>query len=76
MEAAYSDLDGVVYVTFAVTEEGRTDAIEVTGSFPPGIFDQASINAVEDWTYEPATREGVPVRREGVETRFDFRMRR
>lgn len=76
MEAAYSDLDGVVYATFAVTEEGRTDAIEVTGSFPPGVFDQASINAIEDWTYEPATRDGVPVRREGVVTRFDFRMRR
>lgn len=75
-DAAYSDIDGVVYVTFAVTEEGRTDAIEVTGSFPPEIFDEASIDAIEDWVYEPATRDGEPVRREGVETRFDFRMAR
>ncbi len=75
-DAAYSDIDGVVYVTFAVTEEGRTDAIEVTGSFPPEIFDEASIEAIEDWVYEPATRDGEPVRREGVETRFDYRMQR
>ncbi|WP_323763063.1 energy transducer TonB [Maricaulis sp.] len=76
MGAAYADLDGVVYLTFAVTEEGRADAIEVTGAFPPGVFEEAAIEAVERWTYEPATRDGEPVRREGVETRFDFRMQR
>ena len=76
MNAAYSNLDGVVYLNFAVTEDGRTDAIEVTGAFPPGVFDEVAIDAVETWQYEPATRDGVPVRREGVETRFDFRMQR
>ena len=43
MNAAYSNLDGVVYLNFAVTEEGRTDAIEVTGAFPPGVFDEVAI---------------------------------
>ena len=72
--AAYSDLDGVVYLRFTVTETGETENIELVGSFPPGVFDDASIRAVRRWRYEPATRDGIPVRREGVETRFDFRM--
>jgi len=75
-DALWSDLDGVVYVRFDVTAEGRTDNVEVIGAFPPGVFDQASIRAVRDWRYEPATRDGEPVLRENVETRFDFRIAR
>jgi TonB family protein len=75
-DAAYSNLDGVVYVSFDVTATGRTRNIRIIGSFPPAIFDATSVSAVEDWRYEPATRDGEPILREGVETRFDFRMQR
>ncbi len=75
-DAARSDLNGVVYVRFDVTAGGRTDDIEVIGAFPPGVFDRASIDAVRVWRYQPATRDGEAVRREGVETRFDYVMQR
>ncbi|WP_203292170.1 energy transducer TonB [Maricaulis parjimensis] len=73
-EAAVSDLDGVVYVRFDVTADGRTENVEVIGSFPPGIFDDASVEAVRRWRYQPATRDGEPVPHQGLETRFDYRM--
>jgi TonB family protein len=72
--AAQADLDGIVLVQFAVTEEGRTDAAEIIAAAPTGVFDDAVLRAMRSWRYEPAMIDGQPVRRERVLTRFMFTM--
>ncbi len=68
--------EGVIYVRFVVTETGEVDDIEIVGGFPPGAFNEVVVDALEGWRYDPATQDGVPVRRSGVEQRFDYRMQR
>ena len=74
INAAYANVGGVVYVGFDVDERGRTENVEVIISAPQGIFDDAALDAVRSWRYEPAILDGEPVVRHGIETRFDFTM--
>lgn len=68
-------MEGVVIVEFAVDENGRVADPQIRASIPGGLFDEAVLSAMEDWTYTPATQEGVPVRREGVSVCFTFMLR-
>lgn len=68
-------MEGVVIVEFAVDENGRVADPQIRASVPGGLFDEAVLSAMEDWTYTPATQEGVPVRREGVSVCFTFMLR-
>ena len=72
--AAQNDLDGLVLVRFDVTENGRSDAVEIVAAAPGGVFDDAVLRAMRGWQYEPATIDGHPVRRTGVVTKFLFSM--
>ncbi len=70
--ALMANLDGVALVRFDVNEDGRTENAEVVASAPPQIFDEAAVEAVEDWRYDPAVIDGEIVRRTGVLTEFRF----
>lgn len=72
--AAAADIDGIVLVRFDVTEAGRTDAARIIAAAPGGIFEDVSLRAIRSWRYEPAMNDGLPVRREGVLTQFQFTM--
>jgi TonB family protein len=59
-------LTGSVTVEFTVNTSGETRDIHVVEAMPPGVFDQAAINAVKQWRYAPLLVDGaavdVPVR--------------
>lgn len=72
VDAARAGAEGLALVSFDITPEGRTENIEVLYSIPFSLFGEASVEAIESWSYEPATEDGIPVRREGVTTDFRF----
>jgi len=59
-EARAGKISGVVYLTLTVTAEGTPEDIEVTSGIDPGL-DQSAIDAISQWTFQPATREGQAV---------------
>jgi len=65
------DVDGWVELEFTVLRDGTTGDIVVTNSNPRKTFDNAAINAVAQWRYEPVMRDGKAVeQRAAVRIRF------
>ena len=63
MPAALSsiDLDAVVKVRFVVNEDGVPTNLQVTTPSPYEELNKAATDAVAQWRYKPATRDGVIV---------------
>ncbi len=59
-EAKDSRLQGVVGLSLVVNKQGRAETIRVEKSLDPGL-DQAAIDAIRKWTFQPATKDGKPV---------------
>lgn len=72
MNAAAAGFEGVAVIRFSVNEQGRVVDPDVVLSIPFSDFGESALDAVRRWRYEPATREGRPVRRDGVVTQFEF----
>ena len=51
---------GTVKVVFVVDEEGRVQYPLVSSSSDP-VFEQAALEAVRQWRFEPGRRDGKPV---------------
>ena len=65
------NIDGWVELEFTVLPDGRTGDIVVTNSNPRRTFDNAAINAVAKWRYQPVMRDGKAVeQRAAVRIRF------
>ncbi len=64
--ALKQSLSGAVTLEYTVDTRGATRDIHVVEAAPPGVFDQAAINAVKHWRYAPMIVNGaavaVPVR--------------
>ena len=60
-------IEGRVTVSYIVTDTGETTEIEILDSAGV-VLDAAVVEAIEGWRYEPASRQGVPVK-----TRLRFR---
>lgn len=54
-------LEGVVEVSFIVTENGAVQDIQVEESAGPA-FDPFVVDVLKNWRFEPATKHGVPVK--------------
>ncbi len=52
---------GHVTLSFVVDLDGSVQDVVVVESAPPGVFDQAAIEAVRSWTFSPGQHEGSPV---------------
>lgn len=64
--------DGSVEVRFTIDRDGRVRNPEVIDATPAGYgFEEAALQALQDWRFEPFKRGGQPVSRT-VETGFDF----
>lgn len=50
-QAERDGVEGEVVVGFALTPEGRTRDLAVIESTPPGVFDEAAMDAVRGWRY-------------------------
>jgi protein TonB len=59
--ALQQGLEGTVSLIFLIDETGKTTNIQVTRNSEFPEFDFASIRAVKQWRYKPATREGRPI---------------
>ena len=59
--SAYRDRrEGSVQVEFTVDGNGETTDIEVVDAEPRGVFEDAAIEAVEEWRFQPQITEGRP----------------
>lgn len=54
-------ISGSVVLEYTVDARGETRDIHVVEATPPGVFDQAAINAVRHWRYTPVLVNGSPV---------------
>ena len=59
-EARAAKIQGPVHLRVIVTPEGKAENIEVTSGIDPGL-DQSAIDALSQWTFQPATKEGKAV---------------
>lgn len=65
-------LEGYVKVRYSVDATGAVVDAMVVDSKPRRIFDEAAIDAVSHWQYDPKIEDGVPVQYAGAETTFRF----
>ena len=67
------NITGVVEVQFTVTTDGRVRSMSILRSEPGDTFDQAAMDAVEQWRFEPVIENGVAVeKRTAVRLAFDL----
>ena len=73
-DAERQKLSGWVDVEFTVAPDGSTQDLVVRGAEPQRTFDQAAIDAVKRWRFEPIMRDGVAVaQRAAVRIRFELK---
>lgn len=69
---AAREIEGWVRVRFNISVTGTVlDAIVVDGE-PMGAFDDAALDAIKRWRYNPKVENGAAVERRGVETMLRF----
>lgn len=59
--AAEQRIVGKVVVRVDVDTEGRATDVRVLEASPSGVFDDATVAAAKQWTFEPAIRNGKAV---------------
>jgi protein TonB len=59
--ARRSKLEGVVVLEAVITKTGSVEEVKVLRALHP-VLDQAALNAVKQWKYEPAILNGKPVK--------------
>ena len=50
--------EGTVTVQYDVTAQGQVTNVRVIASEPPGLFDDAALDAVRSWVFRPQIRSG------------------
>lgn len=71
-QARKRGVQGYVVVEFTVGADGTVINPAVVDAQPPGVFDQAALQAARKFTYLPQMHEGVAVPVEGVRNRINF----
>jgi len=59
-KALEEGLSGSVTVDFVVDVKGEPTEVRIAAANPPGIFDQAALEAIKQCRYEPFVLDGVP----------------
>jgi bla regulator protein blaR1 len=73
-EALAQHINGKVVLLIDIDAQGNPTNVVVDRSEPPGVFDQASIDAARKWKFQPAVKDGVPVAgRISVPVQFESR---
>jgi protein TonB len=60
--AARRNTQGRVEVSYTINSDGRVSDVQIVSSEPPGVFDRAARDAVEDWRYEATGRSTRTIR--------------
>jgi TonB family protein len=71
--AVAQHIAGSVTLEYTVDTSGETRDVHVVEATPPGVFDQAAINAVKHWRYAPPLVNGAAVE-VPVRTRMRFEL--
>jgi len=70
-DASRRGIDGWVDLQFLVNTDGSVGELTIVGAQPVGIFEQAALDAVRHWHYQPVLRDGQAVtQRARVRLRF------
>lgn len=72
--AEYLGMPGLVTVLVKIDPEGEVAGIKILEASPPGYFEYAVIQAVQQWRFRPQLVDGQPVTAYG-QTTIKFRMR-
>ncbi|MCY3857410.1 MAG: energy transducer TonB [Gammaproteobacteria bacterium] len=67
-----ANVEGSVLVAYTVNEDGEVSNVRVLSSTPTGVFDEAAIDFVRTWLFQPQKRSGVPEPVENVQSRISF----
>ncbi len=54
-------LEGTVTVRLLIDADGNVKRVRLVEAQPEGVFEEAAMAALDQWTFEPATYEGQPV---------------
>lgn len=65
--------EGSLKVMVRIDDLGRVAQVEVVEAVPPGVFDESALAALRQARFQPALRQGRPVRFEAY-LRVDFRL--
>ncbi|MCY3841347.1 MAG: M56 family metallopeptidase [Gammaproteobacteria bacterium] len=71
-QAIEGNVAGSVRLEFSVTASGAVRDPVVLEAEPPGVFDQAALDAVGKFRYKPWVADGEPVEVTGVRNRITF----
>ena len=73
--AAKADgVEGQVKVAYGVTVDGRVVRATVVESEPAGVFDEAALEAVRQWRFNPPVADGKPQSVERLTSVLRFRV--
>ena len=72
-EARRGNVEGSLKLMVKIDDLGRVISAEVVEARPPGIFDRAALDAFRDARFQPATKDGRPVRYQAY-MRVDFKL--
>lgn len=64
-------IEGVVELAITIETDGSVTDVEVVSAEPPGIFEDAAMQAVRRWRYEPRKVDGTPTESR-AHVRIDF----
>jgi protein TonB len=69
-------IEGWAVVEFAISPTGTTKDVTAVSSEPPGVFEQATVRAVQSWKYNPKIQDGTPIERRGMRVKLNFKLNR
>jgi len=68
LKARREGIQGYVTMEFTIRSDGSVTDIEVVGSNPEGMFEQAAMRALSRWKFEPREQGGQKVSRRARQT--------
>jgi TonB family protein len=60
--ARNAGVEGIVVLQIVIDETGKVVEANAVAGQPPGIFEEAAVEAVKDWEFEPAMQGGKPIK--------------
>jgi protein TonB len=60
-KAKAKNITGRVTFKLLVDKDGMVKTIEIIDAEPQGVFEEATVNAVRQWRFQPAKVKGKPV---------------
>ncbi len=73
-EAKRGNIEGTLKLMLKIDDLGRVQSVEVVEAMPPGVFDAAAVAAFASARFQPALKDGRPVRYQAY-MRVDFKLK-